>query len=389
MTNYYDPRYLKKFSYNQEKFLLSAVGYKFYYEFIGRKGNHLFIVGNTGSGKTQKGYWIMDMLKQSENQIWISTAKSKEILPLFCMGKKVRIIIPKGAEFNVLERVGIDELELEDPPVIIEVDTAPKAWDAATIPYPDGHHKSYDYINIFEFRDTITEKDGLRSQWMVDLFESLATRTRAGTMANIFPCTVYLDEAQWLLAGSRITKDGSRIRNGSIVIENVLEMRSAGCRFVMFAQSYKNIPPAIRENMLNTILCRGAKVESDENDALANHCRLRPSPAYYKPNQGKFVFSDGTTSPRITPWNFPLYPICAIDREWVKRIRLKYGRRHGEHIEQEEIEEECLPRWMGRFHALDLTPEKQNAIVEQWTTEAEERVRDIDRWSAEGVTPDE
>ena len=71
----------------------------------------------------------------------------------------------------------------------------------------DSHHKSFDRINIFEFRQTITEKDGQRSQWMIDLFESLAERTRAGTMANIFPCTIYLDEAQWLLAGSRITKD--------------------------------------------------------------------------------------------------------------------------------------------------------------------------------------
>jgi len=384
---FYDPRFLKKFSYNQEKFLLSAMGFKFFHEFMARKGNHLFIVGNTGSGKTQKGYWVMDMLKHTENQIWISTAKSKEILPLFCMGKKVRIIIPKGAEFDVQERTRAGEIELEDPPEIIEVARASDAWDAVTIPYADGHHKSYNYINIFEFRDTIAEKKGLRSQWMIDLFESLATRTRSGTMGNVFPCTVYLDEAQWLLAGSRITKDGTRIRNSSIVIENVLEMRSAGCRFVMFAQSYKNIPPAIRENMLNTILCRGARVESDENNALAYHCNLKPSPSYYKPNQGKFIHADGTSYPAITPWNFPLYPVCAIDRHWIKKIRLKYGQRHGEHLEQEEIKEELFPK-LDRLSADVIKPERQAEIISNWLSEANKRNRYIDRWSAGEITND-
>jgi hypothetical protein len=384
-----NPKYRKKLSYSQDEFLNTGIGVKFVNEFVFRHGDHLFIVGNTGSGKTQKGFFVLDWLKHTENQIWISTAKSSEILPLFCQGKDVRIIIPKGSEFNVLEHTGAGDMELEHPPEIVEVATASEAWDAAKVPYDLMHHKSYGRINIFEFRQTITDKEGQRSQWMIDLFESLAERTRAGTMANIFPCTVYLDEAQWLLAGSRITKDGGRIRNSSIVIENVLEMRSAGCRFVMFAQSYKNIPPAIRDNLLNTILCRGAFVDSEENASLSYHCRLHPDPTRYRQNEGKFVFADGTAFPILKPWKFPLYPICAIDRKWVKKIRLIYGKKYGEHIEQEEIEEECSPRWIGRFHALDLTPEKQNAIVERWTTEAEERVRDIDRWSAEGVTPDE
>jgi energy-coupling factor transporter ATP-binding protein EcfA2 len=382
----FNPDYRKKLSYSQDEFLNSAVGVKFANEFVFRHGDHLFIVGNTGSGKTNRGLFVMDWLKHTENQIWISTAKSEEILPLFFQGKKVRIVIPKGAEFGVEERTRAGNLGFGYPLEIVEVSKASEAWDAAKVSYPDGHNKAYEYITIFEFRQTISENEGLRSQWMIDLFESLAERTRAGTMANIFPCTVYLDEAQWLLAGSRITKDGGRIRNGSIVIENVLEMRSAGCRFVMFAQSYKNIPPAIRDNLLNTILCRGAFVDSEENASLSYHCRLHPDPTRYKPNEGKFVFADGTAFPVLKPWKFPLYPICSVDRKWMKRIRLIYGKKYGERIEQEEIEEECIPGWVGCIRALDLSPEKQNAIIERWTAEEDERVRDIDRWTAEGMT---
>jgi len=383
-----NPKYLEKLSYNQEKFFTKApVGVKYAKEFVFNHGSHLFIVGNTGSGKTQKGYNILDDLKNSENQIWISTSKSKEILPLFCMGKKVRIIIPKGAEFDVIERTSAGEVELEDPPEIIEVARASDAWDAVKIRWDKNRNKSYDWINIFEFRDTITDRGGLRSQWMIDLFESLSTRTRSNTMANIFPCAIYLDEAQWLLAGSRITKDGMRIKNSSIMIENVLEMRSAGCRFVMFAQSYKNIPPAIRENLNNTLLCRGARVESDENDAVAHWCRLYPTPSYYKVNQGKFVFADGTAFPPTKPWEFPLYPVCAIDRHWIKKIRLKYGRRHGEHIEQEEIKEELFPK-LDRLSANALEPERTKEITDGWLSEANKRNRYIDRWSAGEITND-
>lgn len=384
-----NPAYRKKLSYSQDEFLNTGIGVKFVNEFVFKHGDHLFIVGNTGSGKTNRGLFVLDWLKHTENQIWISTAKSNEILPLFCQGKKVRIIIPKGAEFDIQERTGAGNLELENSPEIVEVATASEAWDAATVSYPDGHNKSFDRINVFEFRQTISDKDGLRSKWMMDLFESLAERTRAGTMANIFPCTVYLDEAQWLLAGSRITKDGGRIRNSSIVIENVLEMRSAGCRFVMFAQSYKNIPPAIRDNLLNTILCRGAFVDNEENASLSYHCRLHPDPTRYRQNEGKFVFADGTAFPKLKPWKFALYPICAVDRKWIKKIRLIYGKKHGEHIEQEEIEEECLPRWMGCLHALGLTTEKQNAITEQWEMSEQQQNRYVDRYTADGVSADD
>ena len=65
----------------------------------------------------------------------------------------------------------------------------------------------------------------------------------------------------------------------------------------MFAQSYKNLPPAIRDNLLCTILCRGAFVDSEENASLSYHCRLKPDPTRYRQNEGKFVHADGTAYP--------------------------------------------------------------------------------------------
>lgn len=358
-----NPEYKEKLSYGQERFLESGVGVKFFNEFVFRKGNHLFIVGNTGSGKTQKSYFIMDFLKHTENQIWISTAKSDEILPLLCMGKKVRIIVPKYAELDIEENLSGKWIPYDDNLEIVRVASASDSWDAVKTSWDENRNKAFDTINIFEFRQTISEKNNIRSKWMIELFDSLAQRTRSGTIPSIFPCTIYLDEAQWLLAGRRITFDKKRLQSGSIVIENVLEMRSAGCRFVMMAQSYKNIPPAIRENMLCTILCRGAKVESEENDALSYHCRLRPGPTHYEPHQGKFVHADGTSYPAVTPWEFPLYPVCSLDRKWIKGLRLRYGTKYGDH--REEVEEECFPE-LGRFQALAIKPEVQAMVESRW-----------------------
>jgi len=189
----FNPKYLEKLSFNQENFASVAVGVKFVKQFVQKHGNHLFIVGNTGSGKTQKAYFIMDWMKHTENQIWISTAKSDEILPLLCMNKKVRIIIPKYVEFDVEENILGKWLPFENNVEIVRVASASDSWDAVRSSRDENHHKSFDTINIFEFRQTITEKNNIRSKWMIDLFDSLASRTRSGTIPNIFPCSIYMD----------------------------------------------------------------------------------------------------------------------------------------------------------------------------------------------------
>src|SRR5690606_6397651 len=100
-------------------------GKKFWDEFICKHGNHVFIVGNTGSGKTQKGYWLVNWLMHTETIIWISTGKNKEILPLLCLGKPVRIICPKGCNVKISE-YGPDRKwqVIEDHPEVVTVSEA-------------------------------------------------------------------------------------------------------------------------------------------------------------------------------------------------------------------------------------------------------------------------
>ncbi|WAC04028.1 MAG: hypothetical protein OS112_06005 [Methanoregula sp.] len=324
-----NPLFVAKLNPNQRAWIKTAKGVKFVKEFLWKKGNHCFVFGTTGSGKTQKLYLLLYWLKHGETQIWFSTGKSDEILPLFFMGMKVRVIVPKGTSIEIQEEHGDGVYEpLDEQPEIIEVSSPIEAWHAVKKPsWNKNRNKVFDTISIFEFRNTIPD-NSVRLRWMSELFETLAFRTRLKQMPKIFPCTIYLDEAQWAIAGQRISRDAERERVTETIIENVLEMRSAGCRFVLSAQDYTNVPPAIRQNMLCSIICRGADVARDESKVLAQHTRGmhgRTSPAHFKRDEGYFVHADGTVYPVGRPWIFPLFPLELEDRERIKHMRVKYS----------------------------------------------------------------
>jgi hypothetical protein len=55
-------------------------------------------------------------------------------------------------------------------------------------------------------------------------------------MPHIFTCSIYIDEAQWVLTGTRITTAKAHVKTSEIVTENTLEIRGAGGRLNFFAQ---------------------------------------------------------------------------------------------------------------------------------------------------------
>lgn len=313
-----NPKYLDKLEPAQRKWILTMSGKKFWDHFVVERGYHCFCFGNTGSGKTNRGYWLVNWLMHTETQIWTSTGKNNEILPLLCMGKPVRLIIPKGCSIQIEERDRETKQWrlIKDHPEIVHVNDGGDAWYAV----------KKDHINIFDFRNFFWQKENA-AHWMSTLFELLASWTRLRRMPGIFPCTIYIDESQWVLAGTRITTNKARVKTSEIVTENILEIRSAGGRVVLFAQSHKNITPASRENMLCTILCRGAMVDRQENPQLAWHCNRQRGriPSTFRTNESKFIYADGSSNPYYVPWKFPLFPKDKSDRDWCAGLRVTYS----------------------------------------------------------------
>jgi len=171
---------------------------------------------------------------------------------------------------------------------------------------------------------------------MADLFETLATWTRKGTMPKLYPMALFGDEAHWFNAGRRVSGDKTRNKLSEAVTERALEIRGSGGRLIFFAQNYKNIAPATRENLNCTLMCRNAHVTSAENASLSkfNYFTTR-----WTPDKGLFVFSDGTIYPNTGPWKWPFFAM--------PKMRLRYIGDFDQptkiELAMEEIEQELIP----------------------------------------------
>ena len=308
----------------------------FLFKFLFKRGDHLFIIGNTGSGKTQKAYWLVNWIRHTrETVIWLDSAKNREMIPLLTMGTPVRIICPKGATIKLTEWSNEHHkyIEMKNPPEIVEVPDAGTAW----------WHVKRGYINIFCFRNAF-EKSYERERWMKDLFGTLNSWTRKQRMPKIYPFCLFGDEAHWFNAGQKITSDTSRNLLSELITEHALEIRAYGGRLVLIAQGYKNLPPATRENLPNNLLCRGAKVAPDENNALSSFNQYTNR---YKPSEGLFVYSDGEPYPKRAPWTFPFFPMPKIKTQYIGEYD---NPTEHEKIEQ-EIEQEMIPDY-SKYNAI-------------------------------------
>jgi len=365
-TNGMNSVFLDKLDPVQRTFILTAVGRRFYDEFLLQYGKHLYIFGITGSGKTNKGYAFVDWLKHLENQIWFDSCKTNEILPLLCMNRKVRIITPIGCDISIEERIKGKWQKIEDHPEVVHVSTPYDALSSiAKGSWSKSGNRIRDTITIISFRNAFSKKE-LAIQWISDFFELLAERLRESTMPDITPATVHIDESQWAMAGKRISGEGIRSKASEVITENALDLRSNKVRLAIYAQDFMNIPPAARENMLFNVLCRGASVKSEENGNLSRWCifapwRDPPSPMQYKSYHGRFVFENGDSYPPLNPWHFRLYPLEEADRKWIQVLRIRYTGKHDIRAEIYETQEECFPE-LGRFSAMAIKPEKQEKI---------------------------
>ena len=364
-----NPGYLKKLDPAQQEWIIGGPGNMFLNNFVWLHGNHCFVIGITGAGgKTNKGYWLVNWLKHTETQIWMDSGKSDEILPLLCQDLPVRLIVPKYADVFIEERINGKWQPIKNHPVIAHVPDAGDTWWAV----------KKKHINVLCYRNAFWTSSA-RADWMAYMFKCLADWSRLRMMPRIFPFTLHIDEVQWAISGKRVTTDVDRTKASEMITENVLEIRSSGGRIVAYAQCFLNLPPAMRDNLVCTILCCGADIDSSESKKLSPHCnppRWVKRPANFKRNEGKFITEDGRASPTDRPWPFPLMPKSESDRKWLKRCRVRYVGFHDRPPPEAEVEEECLPE-LGRFSAMAIPPDE------------EEQGETITRWSADGVSADE
>lgn len=348
-----NPAYLDKLDEGQRRFILTGPGKFFADNFLFVEAEHGFVIGPTGSGKTNKNHNLANWLKHTDVLLWISASKDNDIVPLLYMGKPVNIIIPKYSGIDVL-------LDGEPHPNV----TYSQVNDPQDIIYAIKN----DHINILEVRNAFWDRAELL-KFMIEFFQIIADWTRSGKMPRFrinkkdggkSKISVFLDESQWLIAGAKVTGDPLRAKATEVISENALEIRTYGWRLVISAQGFTNVPPIVRENMACTFLCAGASVS--EVPKLRLHCQpsvpgWRGTGKFHR-NEYKFVDREGRSSPSDRPLPVPMYPKNEKDREEAARVKIKYARRyHDQKPETAEAEEECLPE-LGRFSAMAIPPEK-------------------------------
>lgn len=353
-----NPDYLNKLDEGQRKFILTGYGKFFADNFLHMKAEHGYVVGPTGSGKTNKLYNLVNWLKHTETILWISASKDNDIVPLLFMGMPVNIIVPRYADLEI--RIGGERYEPH--PMISYASTPSDVFYAM----------KKDHINILEVRNAFYDRSKLL-EWMIEFFKTLAEWTRLRMMPSIRPshCTstkgskvsVIIDEAQWIIAGKKVTQDPLRTKATEIIAENAMEIRTYGWRLIISTQGFDNVPPIIRENMAGVFLCAGADIEDPKY--LRDLCNPRDpavrGPRHYKRNEYRFVSREGRSSPTTGPLPVPFYPKSEEDQKIAERLRIHYARKyHDKPPEEAEAEEECFPE-LGRFSHLVIPPEKEAA----------------------------
>jgi hypothetical protein len=349
-----NPKYLEKLDDGQRRFILTGPGKFFADSFLFIPAEHAFVLGPTGSGKTNKNHNLVNWLKHTEVILWISASKDQDIVPLFFMGLPVNIIIPKYAG--------------------IEITISGKPADNIVYSIVDDPSDVFyaiknDHINILEVRNAFWDR-GKLLDWMIKLFQLIAEWTRNGLMPTLEPLhshtrkskiSVFIDESQWLIAGSKVTNDPKRVKATEIISENALEIRTYGWRIIISGQGFTNAPPIMRENLACAFLCSGADVKDPPK--LRVHCNptvpgWRRSSQFHR-NECKFIDREGRSSPSDRPLPIPLYPKDEYDRDLASKIKIAYARTyHDRPPATEEIDTECFPE-NNRYSYLMEPPEKE------------------------------
>jgi hypothetical protein len=231
-------------------------------QFLKKPGEHLFGIGRTGSGKTQKAYYIAGKLAKYETVCWWDTGKSmqfgtaSELSPLFSLGYPIHIIHP-----------------LEGT-VIVRGSPVPCSTKGVATPAGIWHELKPNHINIVTANPFFLDPD-LYAKWTSNAFRELILFSRRSpeTIRHVLPLSIFHDEFQDVAPGRDMALS-SRHRYAAILMaHNVNKLRAPGIRICAFTQRDTMIMPNVRNAFSWILCCRGTKFSRDDPE-LAQYNNL-------------------------------------------------------------------------------------------------------------------
>ncbi len=255
-------------------------------EFFKIKGQHIGILGITGSGKTQTIFYLTDGLHKSvpeEVLVVLDVGKSHECLT-FGLFMPLHFIIPEGCDVDIKLKEGVN-IDITKGYIV----TPAQVWDEIKT----------DRINIVCF-EAFIEHEATYTKYVGFLFNSLIKRAKRYMLPPRL--TVICDEFQNIAPSKNNAIDIKHYLNGAKVQKNMDRIRSYGIRIMAAFQGWTMVRYGCRKSFLVMAVKQGGIFLSGDQPRLRNFNR---SFERLEVPEAFFVFRNKDFTPKM---RLPLYP---------------------------------------------------------------------------------
>lgn len=211
--------------------------------FLKVPGQHLLEIGQTGTGKTNGLYYVVDGLVNYAPQstiVWIDTGKTSEFLTL-AKFRPLHLLIPAGCDIDIVPAEDSPNLDITKSYLVNYEDV----WQSL----------DPNRINIVSFsrfvRDHISH-----ARIISKIFEKLINAAYEYQVP--VPMEIFCDEAQFLIPAKHVAMTPQHYKSGLNIVFSLFTLRSLKIRINAAAQSWGTITPAARESFPWLMIRRGA-----------------------------------------------------------------------------------------------------------------------------------
>lgn len=274
-----------------EKFLHSPFWNEFFKQVINKSGMHIFPMGQTYSGKSQKVRHLLKWIAPKETINYIDTGKPGDMQLMFTLGKPVQILIPYGCRLELRGKVPCEYIvtPVFDPQQFIR-------------------ELRKDWVNVISLQNYFLDEDAHR-RYVRQVFKNYLLDAKLGKHKHYTPCTWVADEAQSILGSGRVKASAEAKETGQDMANIMRQIRAMLERWIIISQSYYDIVGGARENAPCYVVCRGTKVDRRDNSTLHYLSGFAES---CEPREGWVVMPNGRYFDRSDSLKFPFYPIPDI-----------------------------------------------------------------------------
>jgi hypothetical protein len=209
-------------------------------------------IGQTGTGKTQGLYYILEgLIKNSPEStiVWIDTAKTSEILRLATF-RPLNLLIPEGCEIIIHPAEYID----------------PETGETKTYKFDIKTTKILNYVDVWKSLDPnriniISFNRFVRGHIPHSKIVSRVFRKLIDVAYDYeipVPLDIFIDEFQFVCPARHMAKSPEHYSSGMDIIDSLFTMRSLKVRFITATQSWKVINVAARDSFPWMMIRRGA-----------------------------------------------------------------------------------------------------------------------------------